>query len=147
MTKELYPFENMTKELYPFENMTKELSRRIKQIVSKKVEQNGKKNKDDVYNSKQPHRQLSPTTTIPSNPIVSLKGMSDYIAAALEINYVGLLGISQIIEQAVAILGVRDKPVFTYPAPSFKTKLEALMELVGSTSLSAEQIDIQTHYL
>ena len=126
--------------------MTKELSRRIKQIVSKKVEQNGKKNKDDVYNSKQPHRQLSPTTTIPSTPIVSLKGMSDYIAAALEINSVGL-GISQIIEQAVAILGVRDKPVFTYPAPSFKTKLEALMELVGSTSLSAEQIDIQTHYL
>ena len=55
--------------------------------------------------------------------------MSDHIAAALEINSVGL-GISQIIEQAVDILGVRDKPVFTDAAPSFKTKLEALMELV-----------------
>jgi hypothetical protein len=64
-----------------------------------------------------------------SAPIVSLKGMSDYIAAALEINSVGL-GISQVIEQAVDILGVGNKPLFTDPASSFKIKLEALMKFV-----------------
>jgi len=56
--------------------------------------------------------------------------MSDYIAAALEINSAGL-GISQIIEQAVDILGLRDKPVFTDAAlSSVKAKLEALMKEV-----------------
>ena len=57
--------------------------------------------------------------------------MSDYIAAALEINNSAGLGISQIIEQAVDILGLRDKPVFTDAASSsVKAKLEALMKEV-----------------
>ena len=76
-----------------------------------------------VFNIHQQQQKLNP-------PIVSLKGMSDYIAAALEINSAGL-GISQIIEQAVDILGLRDKPVFTDAASSsVKAKLEALMKEV-----------------
>ena len=57
--------------------------------------------------------------------------MSDYIAAALEINNSAGLGISQIKEQAVDILGLRDKPVFADAASSsVKAKLEALMKEV-----------------
>ena len=55
--------------------------------------------------------------------------MSNYIATALEINSSGL-GISQIIEQAVDILGLRDRPVFTDAASTVKAKLDFLMKEV-----------------